>query len=58
MYAPSSIFWARVITTILATAILWWFLFPDRPDAAVLDGLLSSAIATYVEARLGAWGIM
>jgi uncharacterized MnhB-related membrane protein len=44
--------WGRVITACLATAALWWFMFLDVPEVAVLEGLLSSAVATAVMARL------
>ena len=29
---------------------LWWFVYPDLPEAAVGDGLIAGSFATIVEA--------
>jgi hypothetical protein len=33
----------------LGAAVLWWFVFPDRPAEAVSDSITAGAVAGYFE---------
>ncbi len=48
----------RIATACLATIVLWWFVLPDMPEKAIVEGLVSSGVATYAMARLVAWGLL
>lgn len=48
----------RIATACVATIVLWWFVLPDKPEKAVVEGLVSSGVATYAVARLTAWGVL
>jgi hypothetical protein len=58
MKGPSAALLGRVVTACGATLALWWFIFPDLPEVALIDGLLSSAVATSIMARLIGQGIL
>ena len=37
---------------------LWWFLLPEWPEIAVLDGIIAGSVATLVVGRLGFLSIL
>ena len=40
---------AHVVTAVLGTAALWWFVMPGAALEATADGISAAAVAGYVE---------
>jgi hypothetical protein len=40
---------AHVVTAVIGTAALWWFVMPDAALEATADGISAAALAGYAE---------
>ncbi|HZA92685.1 MAG TPA: hypothetical protein VE420_08685 [Gemmatimonadales bacterium] len=50
-------FWILHLTAaILGTAAFWWFVLPEMPAEAVVDGMTAAALAGYGEIIAVRWG--
>jgi hypothetical protein len=48
---------AHVMTAVIGTAALWWFVMPGSASEAIADGISAAAVAGYAEIMAVRFGL-